>query len=173
MMADFTYAINTILEHEGGYVNHPNDPGGETNFGITKRTYPDLDIKGLTRRDAIKIYFNDWWLRYRFCEIKYTVSATKVFDVSINMGARRGVKIAQKAVNALGYASLKVDGVIGGRTVHGINLCPERAFVNKMAELQLERYERLIRHNPKLAVFRTGWTRRAKWGSSGQETGAR
>lgn len=57
----FLNAVEFILEFEGGYVNHPNDPGGETNFGISKRAHPDVDIKNLTRDDAIAIYKREYW----------------------------------------------------------------------------------------------------------------
>ena len=56
---DYKEIISKVLEHEGGYVNDPKDLGGETNFGITKRWYPDLDIKNLTKEDAIEIYKKD------------------------------------------------------------------------------------------------------------------
>jgi len=56
----FEQIINDVLEHEGGYVNDPLDKGGETNFGIAKRWYPDLDIKALTKNDAVNIYYNDY-----------------------------------------------------------------------------------------------------------------
>ena len=51
----FEEAVKSVLKHEGGYVNDPKDPGGETNFGISKRAFPDLDIKNLTEEDAIEI----------------------------------------------------------------------------------------------------------------------
>jgi Glycosyl hydrolase 108 len=60
-MTDFAAAVALVLEHEGGYVNDPNDPGGETNFGISKRAYPDLDIRALTREGAIGFYRRDYW----------------------------------------------------------------------------------------------------------------
>jgi lysozyme family protein len=64
--SEFLTAVERVLADEGGYVCNPSDPGGETNFGITKRSYPDLDIKGLTREDAIAIYWRDWWTKYGF-----------------------------------------------------------------------------------------------------------
>ena len=53
---DFTEAVSVVFKHEGGYVNDRNDPGGETNMGISKRAYPDLDIKNLTQDDAAEIF---------------------------------------------------------------------------------------------------------------------
>uniref|UniRef100_UPI0039E582BF glycosyl hydrolase 108 family protein n=1 Tax=Klebsiella pneumoniae TaxID=573 RepID=UPI0039E582BF len=59
----FDDLIGRVLGHEGGYVNDPRDPGGETQFGISKRAYPNVDIKGLTRETAISIYKRDFWDR--------------------------------------------------------------------------------------------------------------
>lgn len=60
-MSNFDVAINRLLDSEGGYVNNPADPGGETKFGISKRSYPQLDIAALTRDQAIEIYRRDFW----------------------------------------------------------------------------------------------------------------
>src|SRR5690606_2973445 len=62
----FLHAVEVVLEHEGGYVHDPHDPGGETKFGISKRQYPDLDIANLTREQAIEIYRRDWWDKYGY-----------------------------------------------------------------------------------------------------------
>lgn len=61
MAAFFDKAIPTILRNEGGYVNNPTDPGGETNFGISKRSFPDVDIKNLTQEKAVAIYRSSFW----------------------------------------------------------------------------------------------------------------
>ena len=58
----FQRCILFVLDQEGGYVNDPRDPGGETNFGISKRSYPDVDIRALTKPQAIEIYRKDYWL---------------------------------------------------------------------------------------------------------------
>ena len=60
-MSKFDEIIEGVLKHEGGYVNDPTDLGGETNFGITKRFYPDVDIKNLTEEGAKEIYKRDYW----------------------------------------------------------------------------------------------------------------
>ena len=66
----FRKAIEVILKYEGGYVNDPNDLGSETNFGISKRSYPNVDIKNLTKEQAIEIYHRDWWVRYEYDKMK-------------------------------------------------------------------------------------------------------
>ena len=63
-MTNFQQAIQFVLKHEGGYVCNPNDPGGETNYGISKQEYPDLDIKNLTVANAMDIYQRDYWDAY-------------------------------------------------------------------------------------------------------------
>ena len=61
MSSSFDLAIPIVLENEGGYVNDPADPGGETKYGISKRSYPALDIKNLTVEQATAIYLRDFW----------------------------------------------------------------------------------------------------------------
>ena len=61
VIMSFNKIIEKVLEHEGGYVNDPKDLGGETKYGITKRFYPDVDIKNLTKEQAKTIYHTDYW----------------------------------------------------------------------------------------------------------------
>ena len=61
----FETVVHMVLEHEGGYVNHPSDPGGETKYGISKRAYPDVDIAELTKDDAADLYKRDYWDRIK------------------------------------------------------------------------------------------------------------
>ena len=65
MLISFDEIIDITLKHEGGYVHDPKDLGGETNFGIAKRFYPDVDIKNLTKEEAKEIYKKDYWDRYK------------------------------------------------------------------------------------------------------------
>lgn len=62
MRENFALAVGFVLKHEGGYSNDPSDPGGETNFGISKRYHPNVDIKNLDARGAAEIYLNEYWL---------------------------------------------------------------------------------------------------------------
>lgn len=96
MSADFTKAFDRLMGHEGGYVFHPRDPGGETKWGISKRTYPTLDIKNLTRDDAKAIYFDDFWVpcgQMLDTAIKY-----QVFDAAVNHGIGNAIRMLQRAV---------------------------------------------------------------------------
>lgn len=120
----FGNRFNTIvlqtLKHEGGYVNDPRDPGGETNFGISKRSYPGEDIKNMTKARAIEIYRRDFWEKPRINMLKDDALAGKVFDLGVNMGASRAIKCLQRGFNSLG-GKLSIDGVIGPMTLAAIN----------------------------------------------------
>lgn len=84
--------------HEGGYVNDPNDPGGETNWGISKRSYPDLDIKNLTRAEAVAIYHRDFWDKVHADKL-YPSVAYQLLDFAVNSGPETAIRYYQKALN--------------------------------------------------------------------------
>lgn len=145
----FEDAVEIILKHEGGYVFHPKDPGGETNFGIAKRSYPDVNIKTLTREDAIAIYRRDFWEK---CKIELLPPALRliVFDCAVNQGPSPAIGLLQAVCGA------KIDGTLGPETLtklQGLNL---QKVLEKYAAARLERYQR----NPKFAYFGDGWTKR-------------
>ncbi len=72
MLVEFNDIIEVVLHHEGGYVNDPKDPGGETNFGVAKRSHPDVDIKNLTKDGAKEIYKEHYWdgNKVESCDLK-------------------------------------------------------------------------------------------------------
>lgn len=157
----FLAAIEQTLAHEGGYVNDPADPGGETKFGISKRSYPDVDIKALTRDAAIAIYHRDFWLPNR-CEHLGIMIGARVFDLAVNTGPERAGKILQLAVNAYnGKPILKVDGKIGNLTVSAATLAVPDALLWRIAGVQAGYYLGLVEARPALSRFLNGWLNRA------------
>jgi hypothetical protein len=84
MRENFALACGFVLKHEGGYSNDPNDPGGETNFGISKRYHPNVDIKNLTERGAAEIYLKEYWLPT--CDNLPFPNDFIYFDTFVNMG---------------------------------------------------------------------------------------
>jgi len=92
---NFDEAFDRLLGHEGGYVNDPKDPGGETNWGISKRSYPNVDIKNLTRDGAKAIYLRDFWnpLGQAHPAVKF-----QVFDFAVNGGLSTGLRKLQAAI---------------------------------------------------------------------------
>lgn len=111
-MADpFDTAVTAVLSYEGGYANDPNDPGGETNWGISKRAYPNLDIRSLTRDDAIRIYRRDYW-NVAKCDQFPAPIAIALFDAAVNQGPSAAVRLLQRALG------VTVDGIVGPQTVN-------------------------------------------------------
>lgn len=97
-MALFDTIFDRLIGHEGGYVNDPNDPGGETKWGISKRSYPHLIIRDLTREDAENIYRHDFWERINADKFPDGV-AFQLFDFAINSGIETAIRYMQRALN--------------------------------------------------------------------------
>lgn len=155
-----TIITRTIDQIEGDYVNDPDDPGGETKYGITKRTYPDLDIKNLTKEEAILIYWRDWWPWLD--GIRSHALCAKLFEVAINTGQSRAKRLLQLAVNAYnGNQALVVDGVVGPKTIAMTNLCVPDLLRRFISAAQAGYYVGLVAGNPDLKKFYNGWQRRA------------
>ena len=106
-MADFNKCIKIILKNEGGYVWNPDDTGGETNYGISKKQYPNLDIKNLSKKKATEIYRKDYWDKIQGDKINDEKLALNIFDCSVNCGIRRAVKMIQ------GVCFVCEDGKLG------------------------------------------------------------
>lgn len=158
-MTDQTYTelfrrcIEVILRHEGGYVNHPSDPGGETNMGIAKKFYPELDIKNLTRDQAVAIYFRDYWTPMNLQEIYNENLVLQIFDMGVNAGIRRAIAIMQRIVG------VAADGIIGPITEAAINVSEDN-LVELYKQERRKYYRALARRKPELEVFLRGWLNR-------------
>jgi len=111
---DFDAACELTIGHEGNYVNDPKDPGGETKFGISKRTYPAEDIPNLTLSRAKFLYLRDTWGP---CGASAVPGPLRfhLFDFAVNSGPRTAAIHLQRAVGAY------PDGQIGSRTLSAIN----------------------------------------------------
>ena len=154
-MKSFKEIIEKVLEHEGGYVNDPKDLGGETKYGITKRFYPDIDIKNLTIEQAKEIYKKDYWDRNRVESLPQELWHI-FFDMCVNMGRRTAVKVLQRAANNKGR-NIDVDGGLGPATIgalKGVELDRVRAY-------RVKYYADLVTRKPDLEKFYFGWFRRA------------
>ena len=141
--------VEFILEHEGGLVDHPSDPGGLTNYGICQRSYPDVDIRNLTRDAAKAIYYNDYWLACRCDALPISASAL-VFDAAVNQGPGFARKTLQRAARAV------PDGVIGPGTLRAVHLMRPVVLVREIALRRALRYVSLST----FSTFGKGWLRR-------------
>ena len=155
MLTRFDDIIEVVLEHEGGYVNDPDDPGGETNFGIAKRSHPDVDIANLTEEGAKEIYYQDYWMKNRVPQMTEDLKHI-YFDMCVNQGRGRAVKILQRAANAKG-ADLVVDGGLGPKTISALN----GVELDRVRAYRVKYYADLVTRKPDLEKFYFGWFRRA------------
>ena len=152
----FEEAVKSVLKHEGGYVNDPKDPGGETNFGISKRAFPDLDIKNLTEEDAIEIYHKEYWKPAGVEDLPERLWAI-YFDMAVNMGRKRACWILQEACNHKNKDDIVVDGRLGSQTI----AATRNLEVDRLRSFRVKYYADLVDRKPKLLKFWFGWYRRA------------
>jgi lysozyme family protein len=169
-VSTFELAIPTIIRHEGGFVNNVNDPGGATKFGVSLRWLKQQglagdinhdgdidieDIKALTLATAEGFYRTKWWDAYQYGNIAAQMTATKVFDMSVNLGPPRAHKMLQQAVG------VNQDGVLGAKTFGEVNALPSTKTIVTLQGLQAAFYRRLVELNPARQPFLEGWLNRA------------
>jgi len=147
----FGLALEFVLDHEGGYVADPRDPGGETRFGISRRAHPDVDIAGLTREEAALIYWEHYW-QPAACEALPTPVAIALFDGVVQHGVGLGVRLLQETL------PVRVDGINGPRTQAAARAADPRELVARYLTLRIRFYCRLARRDGEL--YLGGWTRR-------------
>ena len=158
--AAFEAAMARLLAHEGGYVNDPDDPGGETRYGISKRSYPDIDIRNLSKAKATAIYRRDWWNRYGYGGIKDGRVAGKIFDLAVNMGASPAHKILQRAMRAAGVHVID-DGILGDKTLMAMWGVPGEVLLAAIRSEAAGRYRMLVALKPGRHKYLKGWLARA------------
>jgi lysozyme family protein len=176
-MKKYEWAFTVLAQHEGGFVDHSNDPGGATNYGVSLRwlkqegididndgDVDEDDVRAITPSKSKQLYKKYFWEPAKCDEIKSYTIATKIFDCAVNMGQRQAYKIAQRAVNKVKSGSkLEVDGIVGSKTLKAINSLTSRDYVllDEMRKEQFKFYTKLISKNPDLKSFELGWRRRA------------
>lgn len=113
-MSDFDKAFERVIGVEGGYVNDPRDPGGETIYGITKRDHPDLWVDGPPSLDAAKArYKSQYWDKVRGDDLPWPINVL-VFDAAVNQGAGPAIVMLQKALR------VAQDGILGRQTLSAV-----------------------------------------------------
>lgn len=147
---DFDQAFSRLLGNEGGYSNNPSDQGQETNWGISKRSYPAVDIKALTRDGAKAIYLRDFWQRGHIDEFDAGL-AFQVFDFAVNSGIETALRKLQLA------AGVADDGHVGPLTLAAIKAKSASDMVMLFTAARLDFWTRLSTW----PTFGKGWARRA------------
>lgn len=155
----FHAALDFSLKWEGGYVNHPNDPGGETKYGISKRAHPDVDIAALTKQQAADIYHKKYWTKIRGDELPRGVSMA-VFDYAIHGGVSRAIRGLQRAVGGVA-----VDGQLGpitlGAARQAVHDLGNAELAYRVVDRRVAHLAGLVRRAPeRYGVFLHGWLRR-------------
>ena len=146
---NFDDAFDKLVGHEGGYVNSREDPGGETNFGISRRSYPTEDIAGMTLERARVIYLRDYW-GPAGCDALPDAAKLQVFDTAVNSGVTAAVRMLQRAVQTT------PDGVLGALTLTAIQSMAPARFVARFNGQRLA----MLAELPTWPAFGRGWARR-------------
>jgi lysozyme family protein len=159
----FEVAVAETLLHEGGYVDDPDDPGGETKFGIAKRYHPDVDVESLTPAQARWIYYHEYWKPHGYAHLPAPVGA-KLFDIGTNMNRADVHRALQRALRAGGHPVVE-DGIIGPVT-HGAvdDVAAQIGLAGLMAALRSEiaaEYRVRVARAPYKAKWINGWLSRA------------
>jgi lysozyme family protein len=146
---NFDEAFKKVIGLEGGYANHPDDPGGETKYGISKRAYPREDIANLTLDRAKQIYLKDYW-GAAGCDSVPDAIKYHLFDMAVNQGVKTSIKALQKSVGEF------EDGIIGPLTLQAIQSTPVLRIALRLNAARLKRYT----ETDNWATFGKGWASR-------------
>lgn len=166
--------IEDIIAREGGYVNHPADRGGPTNYGITRRSYAEYfkcpintvtiqDISTVTPKLAEKIYLTLYYVRPKIASLHPDIQPI-MLDMAVHHGCVGAIKIMQTALTYL-YNPGKIDGIIGPATIAAAKMAAENHlnyFLNKLVDRRIIYVEDIIINDPSQAVFEDGWIARAE-----------
>lgn len=152
----FDKAFDQLMVNEGGYINHPRDPGGETMYGVTKRVAIKHGYKGsmrdLPKSFAKEVAKKSYWDAAHCDEFAPAVAA-QVFDAAYNHGPNRAIKFLQQAA---GITGRQVDGIVGPKTIGAVNNMPADIVVFKFLAKRLDFFTRL----GTWSAFGKGWSRR-------------
>lgn len=157
MKENFSKALKAVLLHEGGFVNHPKDPGGMTNLGVTKKVWEawigkavgEKEMRALTPATVAPLYKKQYWDAVKGDELPSGLDYL-MFDFAVNAGPRRAIQTMQKAIGT------RPDGVIGPRTMAALKAADPTELITKFS-MEKELFYKAL---PTFATFGRGWLRR-------------
>ncbi len=157
----FDRALGVILHHEGGFVNHPRDPGGMTNLGVTRKTWEgwtgkpssEAEMRGLTKEKVAPVYRKNYWDKLR-CDDIAPALALCVFDFGVNAGPARAARYLQR------LCGVAEDGVIGPATIAAAKAWTDRVGAAEAVRAYQEARRGYYRSLPTFSTFGRGWLRR-------------
>ena len=160
-MTNFETAIKIVFDHEGGYGNDPDDPGGPTNFGLIFEDMRQVglpatveQIQSLTPETAASIYKKLYWDAMNMDLIKDASVAICIFDQGVLQGAQTSLRMVQEIVG------VDQDGELGPVTAAAINAQDPKKLAISFTRLCMHRFARIVENNPSQAKFIAGWTDR-------------
>jgi len=182
-MTVFERAVAVVLRHEGVFSDDPDDPGGPTKYGISLRFLRGMtadldgdgwmdgdldhdgdididDIRAMDKERAIDIYHDQFWQRYGYHRLGDFMVATKIFDLSVNMGPRQAHRILQRAIRAGGFHRVTVDGILGPLTFAAAN-STWTGLVQASRSEAAGVYRMIVARKPSSAKYISGWLARA------------
>lgn len=176
LAADVEIALVSTFGHEGGFQALHNDSGNwtggkvgvgvnkGTNFGISAASYPHEDIRKLTIPRAAYLYERDFWRPLGLHKCENQVIANEIFDAAVNMGTGYQALTLQAAINRSAWprSPLKEDGVIGPATIEWMNKVNPVDLYCHLIGMRYRRYEWIVLHDPRKAVFFRTWVYRIK-----------
>jgi len=164
--------IRNILKREGGFVNHPADRGGPTNYGITAKPLTNYlgrepsieDIKHITRDDAYEIYYLQYFQQPKIDQLPQQLQDI-MLDMSVNHGARMAIKLLQRMIIIKGIPIID-DGIIGHKTIKALDgviyaKCKIQV-INCLVDIRVRFYEQIVKNDDTQRVFLSGWVKRAE-----------
>ncbi len=158
--------LEWILQEEGGHADNPADNGGETWYGISKKSYPNVDFSALTPEKgkalARSIYTRDFYKPLHIDEFTNDAVAWAVFDCGVNSGPGAAARCLQRAVNHLTGADLAVDGGIGLMTIRATNRTDPEDLCLTMSSFRIMIHVGDVAQHPDKREFVAGWTRRTR-----------
>lgn len=179
-MADFNFAHKFSAKWEGGLTNHPNDPGGITNYGVSLRWLKTLglelgdidrdgdidadDIRSLTPQKAAELFRHEFWDAYRLSELPQ-ISASAHYDCVMNSGPKQATLLTQRACNHfVGSYGVRLaeDGIYGPKTRQFLKSWTTKALVLRMIALREQFYRNLRANNAQYSPFLKGWLNRCR-----------
>jgi len=182
-MSTLEAAMPTILKNEGRRVNHKNDPGGDTDFGISLRFLfktgdhdndgwqdGDInrdnaisigDIDSLSEEEATRLYRMYFWEPNHYHLIEDQGIATKCLDLAVNLGQTLANKVAQRAIRSALGLTLTEDGIMGKKTITAINMCNPATLLAALKSEAAGQYRSLVYSKPSFKEFLRGWMNRA------------
>jgi lysozyme family protein len=164
--------IGDIIRREGGFVNHPNDRGKATKYGITLETLSKWrgrptgveNVKRLTKTEAADIYKNEYYYRPQLDKLPAQIQPV-VFDMAVNMGPKQAIKILQTVISEF-VLKIDVDGLIGKETINNtedvLSVVGSKYLLSKITDERIKFYRNIVKRDPSQIVFLNGWENRAR-----------